>query len=101
MDAFGRTGAMSGTEQVQQLEIARDDAGQSAYALADLDGLGVAEGQSQMVLPCPATGVEGRPRDVSDQVGHRPWQHVLRVEALGESHPHVETAIGDVPQAHR
>ena len=54
-----------------------------------------------MVLPLPPTGVEGRSGDVGDQAGDCSRQHVLGVESFGEPHPHVETAVGDVPVAHR
>ena len=54
-----------------------------------------------MVLSGPSTGVEGSPGYVGDQVGDCARKHVLRIESLGQLHPHVETALGDVPVAHR
>ena len=56
MNALGRTVAAGRTEQVQQLKIAGHDAGQSPHTLADLNGLGIAEGKPQMVLPRPTAG---------------------------------------------
>jgi hypothetical protein len=93
-------GAVGGAEQVQQFKIAAHDAGQPSHPFADLGRLGIAEGQSQMVLPCPTSGVEGCTGDVSDQAGDCAWQHVLGVESLWKPDPHVEAAVGDVPLTH-
>ena len=83
-------------ELAQQGQLAVDDGGEAADALADEVGGRVAERQPHRVAAA-AVGVERGARRVRDELLHGARQHRLRVEVLGQGEPDVEAAVRHRP----